>query len=156
MAKRFVFSLEIVRKLRDQSRRVQQRTLAEAQRDVNDVQARLADNERQVSVSMEEERTASSQPGLDVSAVRRQLLHRGWLKRKETELMKEWNDRRLIVIREREKLAEAIKRLKVIEKLRERRWAQHVEQEHRVERKAADETASQRFVAHQEREFQQA
>ena len=44
---------------------------------------------------------------------------------------------------ERAKLAEAARRLKVIEKLRERQWERHVFEERRAEQRENDEVANQ-------------
>ncbi len=141
MAKRFRFRLETVQKMRERERDVQRRALAERLRAIDAVQQRIATLNRGLTDDTERLRKARPVGPMDVSCIRLHLIHRGWLHHSVRAAHEEMTQRQTEVGKERGRLADASKRLRVIEKLRERQWARHRAAAAREEQASMDEAA---------------
>ena len=73
-------------------------------------------------------------------------MFRGWLKRKLSESNDELVRQQARLDYERARLTEVWKRLRVIEKLRDRQWERHLTGVAREERAVSDEAALQMYV----------
>lgn len=146
MAKRFRFRLETVERLRKQSRDEQRRAVAQAVRDLSASEERASQLGDQLRDTVELTRGARTAPQLDIAALRGQQLHRNWLYRRIMESTQEIADARARLDAERTKLAEATAKLKVIEKLRERRWLRHKMEVSREEQRVSGEIAVQGYI----------
>lgn len=145
MAKRFRFRLEVVERVRKQHRDEHRRAVAEAVRAGQQIDAHIARFNEQIRRSMEE--TVAGQRGgaLDVSLVRSYEFHRGWLHRQLAGARIVRDERLRDLAGRRQALAHATKKLRVIEKLREKQWKRHVREVAREEQMLTDETALSRF-----------
>lgn len=141
MARRFRFRLETVRKLRRQAQDVQRRAVADVVRTVGLVEERIAGLTRQLHGTTDQSRNAQQARRLDMASLRGHQFYRSWLHRQITEADAELTRRKAQLEAERARLAEASKRLKVIEKLRERQWTRYRTGVAREEQAAADEAA---------------
>ncbi len=146
MARRFRFRLETVQRLRQRAQDEQRRVVAEHVRKVTGMQERIAGFERQIDTIAGGTRSAQRSPKLDVALLRSHHAHRGWVGYKLGEMHDGLRRAQADLAVEQANLAEAVKRLKVIEKLRERQWARHQLELSREERADADEAAVQMYV----------
>lgn len=146
MAKRFVFRLETVARLRKQARDEQRRVVAEAVRDLASAETRAASLNEQLRDMVESTRGARQSERLDIAALRGNQMHRNWLYRKIMESTEDVAGAQVRLDAERVKLGEATAKLKVLEKLRERRWSRHQTEVAREEQTVASEIAVQGFV----------
>ncbi len=142
MAGRFRFRLEAVRRVRKQTQDTQRRVVADAARAVQEVGKRMGRLTEELDLTMDRSRDARQPNDLDISALRNHQVYRGCLHRRLMESATEIVKRRATLDVERSKLAETTKRLKAIEKLRERKLASHVKALHREELAGQDETAA--------------
>lgn len=145
MARRFRFRLETVRKIRERERDAQRRIVAEKVHAVEAIRDRVA----VLTGGMDDNRSGARdarRPGwVSINLLRGHVLHQTWLAR-TIETTREELDERLGEFRvEQGKLAESSKRLKVIEKLRERKWEQYQVKLVREEIQAGDEASQQMF-----------
>jgi len=146
MAKRFRFKLEVVERVRRQEYDRLRRKVSEAVRAVQEVEGHVDRLNDQIRRSLEE-RIASRQGGtVDVARVRTHEFHRGWLQRHLAEAELGRAERARALDRERQALAEATRRLRVIEKLREKQWQRHLREVRREEQVMTDETALTRYL----------
>jgi len=137
--------LETVRKIRERERDAQRRVVAGKVRAVETIRDRVA----ALTDGMEDNRSgarAARRAGqVSINLLRGHALHQAWLAR-TIETKREELEERLGAFRvEQGKLAESSKRLKVIEKLRERKWDQHKAGLAREEIQAGDEASQQMF-----------
>lgn len=146
MAKRFRFRLETLRRIRQQERDRQQRTLANAVRNVESAGRRLATIAQQVEDAAVLTRFDRQRERLDLASVRATHLYRGFL---EQQLVQE----RIALGRttadldaHRAKLGEATKNLKVLENLRDRQWRRHRVEVARQEQAEYDEVGAQLYA----------
>ncbi len=146
MARRFLFRLETVRKIRQQARDVQQRVVAGKARAAGEVRQRIARLEGDLERTVDRSRQAHRIGRLNMSSVRGQEIHRGWLHRSLGEACALLVQRQAELRSEQTRLAEASKRLKVIEKLRERQWERHKAEVAKEEQSQADEAARQMYL----------
>lgn len=146
MAGPFRFRLETVLRVRTQQRDAQRRVLAKALRNVRTVQRRIDEASQAMRLEVDRTRETRGVARLDVAALRGQQLYMARLHRQILEGRLALAEKRKIVEQERERLAEASKRLKAIEKLRERHWRRYQLQERRMERAREDEIAVQGFM----------
>lgn len=146
MAKRFVFRLEVVERLRKQARDEQRRAVAEAVRALASAENRAASLNEQLKDMVELTRGERQTESLDITALRGNQMHRNWLYRRIMESTEEIAAGQARLDAERIKLGEATARLKVLEKLRERRWSRHLVEVAREEQTIASEMAVQGFV----------
>lgn len=145
MARRFRFRLDTVERLRRQVRDVQQRVVADAVQAVARVDIRKTRWINDLMGVLESGREVRRQGPMDVGSLRRHQLYRVWLHRMLDVTATELLDRNRELDDERSKLAEASKQLKVIEKLREKRWHRYQVEVKREEQSASDEAAVQMF-----------
>ncbi len=146
MAKRFIFRLETVRRLRQLDVERRQRALAEAIHRVRDLDNYIGDLNRELRETMLTDRGHQERTTLDVAQLRSGQLHGGWLRKQVLVSREELSRREKRVDEERRKLQDADKRLKVIEKLKERHATRHRELVHRAEQAETDEVGTQLFV----------
>lgn len=145
MAKTFQFRLEVVERVRRQVLDHQRRAMAHAQRRVEATEALVADVSRQLREWTCMTREAKRGGRLDVSTLRSQQFHRGWLADQAIRAQTELSAQRASLLDERRKVAEAAKQLRVIEKLRKRQWRRFRVEENRREQMELDEIALRRF-----------
>ncbi len=141
MVRRFRFRLETVLKLRQRARDQQRRVVAEALRVVAQIETRMTQLTHQLHETIDQSRNVQQAGTLDVRFLSGQEFHRHWLGRKIMESQTELTQKRAEFEAERAKLADAWKKLRVIEKLREKQWQRHRTELTREERTLTDETA---------------
>jgi flagellar FliJ protein len=146
MAKRFRFRLDVVERVRRQDYDRQRRTVAEAVRAVRQIDEHMARINEQIRRSVADAIAGQRDGALDLAQVRSHEIHRGWLNRQlaNAELARQDRERALKI--ERSELAEVTKRLRVIEKLREKQWRRHLQEVGREEQMMSDEMALTRFL----------
>lgn len=145
MVRRFQFRLETVRKIRERERDAQRLIVAESASATESVRQRVVGLTNEFADNAERSRGVRPVGRLDLHLVRMHLIHRVWLHGAIGAARVEFGERESKLHAERSKLAEASKRLKVIEKLRERQWARHAVEINRAEQMAGDEAAQQLF-----------
>jgi len=145
MAKAFQFRLEVVERLRKQALDRQRRAMAQAVRQVEHAEARVRDVSQQLRDLTLLTRGSKQEGQLDVASLRSQQFHRGWLADQALKVQEALSLRRVELAGEREKLAEATKRLKVMEKLRARQWQRFRKEQNRREQMELDEIGLRKF-----------
>lgn len=155
MAPRFQFRLETVRKLRTQARDQQHRVVADAVHQVSRIEERISLITKELKNTLEHTRLDRSIKNLDILSLRENQLYRGWLHRKIMESDAELTQGKETLNRERVKLQEASKQLKVIEKLRERQWDRYQTEQQREEQSQYDEAALQLYQRRQQLQDQE-
>lgn len=143
MARGFRFRLETVQRIRQRAQDAQRCIVADRLRDVAGVQERIVGLEHRVLTTTFQTRAARQAVPFDVAALRGQYVHQGWLRHKISEAGQDLVRVRNELEIEQGKLAEAARKLKAIEKLRERQWERHRIEVAREERSGADEVAVQ-------------
>ncbi len=141
MAGRFRFRLEAVRRVRKQAQDTQRRVVAGAVQAVQEVENRMGRLTEELNLTMDRSRDARRLHDLDLSVLRSHQVYRGCIHRRLLESATELVQRRASLDVERSKLAETTKRLKAIEKLRERKLASHVRAWEREEQAGHGEAA---------------
>ena len=137
--------METVRKIRERERDAHRRVVAGKVRAVEATRDRVA----ALTVGMIDNRSGACDARrtgrVSINLLRGHELYQAWLAR-TIETTREEFDERLGELRaEQGKLAEFSKRLKVIEKLRERKWEQHKVELAREEIQAGDEASQRMF-----------
>ena len=148
MAKRFRFRLEVVRRLRKQKEDECRRVVAERLRQVNGVRGRIGmlteHLHREHLVIRRDASAGEAAAGrLDMDGLRRRHAYVNYLHRSINEAKGELVRLLVEFERDRARLAEASKELKVIDKLEERQRARHELGVRRAELAEADEVAAQ-------------
>ena len=146
MAGGFRFRLDAVERLRRQDRDGQRRKVAEAARDVQHVENRIALLTQQLADTVDGTRRQRQAQFLDVVSLKRQQFYRGELNRRIEESNKGLLEKLAALEAQRATLIESSRQLKVIEKLRERFRARHEEKMRRIERRAMDEVGAVSYV----------
>lgn len=141
MAGGFHFRLEVVRGLRKQERDAQRRALAEAVQALRGAEERQGQLQTALIDTLQRTRGAQAAARLDVARVRVEQFYRSRLHRRLGQAEDETKRCRAGVDVQREKLAEATRRLKGIEKLRERRWMRYQLGQRKKEQALLDEAA---------------
>ena len=145
MARRFRFRLETVRKIRQRERDVHRLVVAGKVRAVEAIRDRVGTLMDGMDGNRSAARAARRAGRLSINLLCGQVFHQAWLWR-TVEATREELEQGLGELRvERGKLAESSKRLKVIEKLRERQWEHHRAELAREENRASDEASQQMF-----------
>lgn len=141
MAGPFKFRLEVVERLRRLDMQREQRVMAgcvqavlEARQLAELVAGRMEENAR-------ERRGIQQGSRLDVAGLRAEQRHMLWLQRMRDQTAQELSRRQELMEGQRQKLVAASRRVKVIEKLRERQWKRFQDGQRREERKVNDEWA---------------
>lgn len=144
----FHFRLEAVRRTRAQARDVSRRAVAHQAGLVLRAEQRIAalNDELRETVGMSRDQLQST--ALDVTSLCSNQFFRGWLQNRILEAQHERANEHSRWETERQALAEATKKLRVIEKLKDRRWKAYLAEQNRKEQAALDESALQ---AHQRR-----
>ncbi len=141
MAKKFHFRLEAVQAMRARERDERRRAVADAVRAVTAEERRIDLLSEQLRDNVKQTRDERSGNRLDLVALRGQQFHQSWLHGRLFESFKALSESEKTLEVERAKLGLASSRLKAIEKLREKRWIQHVKQLDREEQAINDESA---------------
>lgn len=145
MAKRFRFRLETVRKIRQRERDAQRLVVATKVVAAEAIRGQVGTLTKQMGDNEDGSRNARGAGPMTMNLLRRHVFHQAWLSR-TIEAYGEQLDEKLEEVRvERDKLADASARLKVIEKLRQRQWESHKVELAREEIQAGDEAAQQIF-----------
>jgi len=139
MAAAFHFRLEVVARLRKQRQDVQRRAVADAAQSVSAAEHLIAELERIRRGALHESREHKAQSVLGIDELRRRQLFDGWIRRRIGDTCVELARRRQTLDGDREKLAEATKECKVIEKLRHRQQRRHIQSVSREEQIETDE-----------------
>jgi len=146
MAKRFVFRLETLLKLRRQREDRQKRVVAERLRQITRVQHEIGTLERQIGDQIQAMRAEATGASLDVPHLARS---RHWLSHLQRGRLEAEGHLRLLEARlaqERAVLTNAVKDRRVLEKLRERQEQRHRRELDRIEMLASDESNTVRFL----------
>jgi flagellar FliJ protein len=146
MAKRFVFRLETLLKLRRQREDRQKRVVAERLRQIARVRNEIGLLERQIAEQVGAMRIDAGRPSLDVQSLAR---GRHWLSHLQRGRLDADGHLRLLETRlaqERAVLAHAAKEKKVLEKLKERQRLRYATELGRREQAEGDELSTVRFV----------
>ena len=146
MARRFKFRLETVRKIRERERDAHRRVVATKVREVAVIRERVGT----LAEGMEDNRCAgriTRRVGrVPIELLRGQAYYQTWLTRANETTHEELENGLNELRAEQDKLGVFSKRLKVIEKLRERQWKIHQTGVAREESAANDEAAHQLFL----------
>ncbi|MFQ5413626.1 MAG: flagellar export protein FliJ [Phycisphaerae bacterium] len=145
MAGRFRFRLATVERLRRQALDHQRGVLAEHVREAGRIERRIQRMGDELRGHVTVTRDARDTRRLDVAVLRSHEWYKGRLHREILEAEHELAQRKQRITVERGKLADATKRVKVIEKLRARRWARHQAAVRREEQTALDEASLQMY-----------
>lgn len=148
MPGRFRFRLEAVRKVRRQAQDAQQRAVAGILREIGQTEAGVRRLTEELRAEVGATRSAQSIQRLDLARIRGHQFHQTWLQGRVLEAQTELTQQRARLEQERAKLTEAARRLKVIEKLRERQWERFCIEERRAEQRESDEVANQLHLRH--------
>ncbi len=146
MAGKFRFRLDTVERIRRRARDEQRRELARAVRDAQLVKERIAVLTDGLAATIHRKRDIQQAQRLDLHSLRSHQFYRGDLHRRILESGEELTQREVVVDQERAKLAAATKRLKVIEKLRQKQLERHITALRREEQAEMDEAALQKYV----------
>ena len=145
MAARFRFRLEVVRKLRKRAQDEQRRVVAECVRRQRQLTQGTEDVDRALRGNVEVTRAASNTGAIDVRSLRLGHAYMGRLQRRASEARAELSECNGQLSAEREKLGDASRQVKAIEKLREKKWERHCTKVRRDEQAAMDEAALQMY-----------
>ncbi len=129
--------------MRVQARDALRRTVAHQAGLVLRAEQRIVALNEQLRESVGMSRTQLQNAALDVSTLRTNQFFRGWLQNRILDAHQERAQLRIRWEAERQALAEATKRLRVIEKLKDRRWKAYLAEQDRREQAALDESALQ-------------
>ena len=143
MPGRFRFRLEAVRKVRQQAQDAQQRVVAGVLREIGQTESGIRQLTEELRAEVGASRTAQSFERLDLTVIRGHRFRQTWLQGRILDGREELARQQARLAQERDKLAEASRRLKVIEKLRERQWERFSTEERRAEQRENDEIANQ-------------
>ena len=143
MSRGFKFRLNVVRDIRKRDQDVQRRVVAEAVRAVVGVRARVGQLEGELEGETIAARGERDARFLDMTALRNHYLHRGAVKRNLSETREQLGLSQSKLDEEREKLAQATRRLNVIVRLYEKKKLRYDTWLRRREQAVWDETALQ-------------
>jgi len=146
MARRFVFRLETVLRLRRQALEKCQRVVADRLRHIAEEQAVIATCQRRKAEQVAELRTVRSLGVLNVAAVCRHQEHMIHLEQTIVSAEQRIAEHEDHLRKEREELVQASVAVKAIERLKERRYARYLEEVRRAERLEQDELATQLYL----------
>lgn len=145
MAKQFRFRLETVRKIREQEQETQRREMAKAVGAVTQMQDQILRLNDQLRLVLSEARDVKKGRDFTTTMLRNHQLHRDWMHRKIRESELDLLDRRKKLSQEQAKFTEVRKRLKVIEKLREKQWLRYQREQMKESQMEQDEAAQQLY-----------
>lgn len=137
----FHFRLEVVQRLRKADLEREQRAMAASVNAVLEAQ-KLADMVAQrIEENAADRRELLAGEFLNMTGLRAEQLQRQWLRRMQEQTAQELAKRHDSVEAQRQKLVAATRRVKVIEKLRDRQWKRHQDEQRRIDRRQEDEFA---------------
>jgi flagellar FliJ protein len=145
MAKRFVFRLEPVLKIRQRKLDEARRVVARRLRRIARIRDRIAAAHAGIADAVEQSRDAQRQGAPDVEMLRRFRAYIGSMHRAIAEGEAETARERDALQAEQEALTRANREVKALEKLRERQWERHRQDLARTERLENDEVALQTY-----------
>jgi flagellar protein FliJ len=149
MAKRFIFRLDTLLKLRKRKEDEQRRVVAERLRDVRRCQATITDLRCRISDALAGEREMRLRGSLSVTRV---LAEQRWRAHLDRRLAASGQQLTTLEKAHRESqsvLAERSRDVKVLEKLREKRHQAHMMEQERIERIETEEVGMQMYVRDQ-------
>ena len=149
MAKAFKFRLEVVERVRQQAVDKQRRVIAEVLHAVASLEARVVGATEELRALTMMARDTKQSSVLDVASLRGQQFHRGWLADQAFKAQTDLNQKKGVLAVERARLANEMKRLRVIEKLRERQTKHYRWKQDRLEQADMDETALRQHWRHE-------
>ncbi|MFQ5589953.1 MAG: flagellar export protein FliJ [Phycisphaerae bacterium] len=150
MPRAFRFRLEVVRTIRRQELDAQRRAVANLLRTIGRLRSGADELKQELHRSMHEARVAQLGGQLDVDALQAHLSRRGRVRRRILQADEELALKQAELDIERKKLADAHKRLKVIDKLHDTRKLKYDTTLRRWEQAECDEAALQ---MHSRREY---
>jgi flagellar FliJ protein len=146
MAKRFRFRFETMLKIRRQREDEHKRIVADRIRQIQEVCHQMASLEMQIREELRAIRSGQEPGRIQMQHV---IRHRHWLGRLHKAALDGQGRLQCLeaqLSQERVALSEAVKQRRILEKLKERQWRQHREQQERVEVRSADDVAGTRYV----------
>ncbi len=146
MAKRFVFRLETVRRVRKQAEDAQKRVVAEHTRRLTDERDRTRRLSAGLIAQRRDARTDHDARRLDLVALRCRYFYMARLEREILESRRQVEQLEKVLEQERKKLGELAARRKAIDKLRDKQWSRHQTAMKRAEQAEDDEIAAQKYV----------
>lgn len=149
MARRFIFRLETVLRLRRQALEECQRVVADRLRRIAEERALIASCRRRIGAEAEQSRLVRCKASLNVVAVRRHQDHVMYLEQTIEAAQQRIQEHEEHLRRERAELAKASVAVKAIERLKERRYARYLEEVKRAERLEQDELTTQMYLRQQ-------
>ena len=148
MAKRFTFRLGTVLRLRKMAEDDCRRRVAARLREIARVESDIRRLEEQFEWEVGRSRDDQRDPHMDVMTVRRRRSYMGHLQRRTRVCEQQMRTLQQKLEEDRSTLALASKRVKALEKLRDRQWTRHIEAQRRAERVEEDEIGQQLFLRH--------
>ena len=152
MPKQFKFRLDPVLRLRQQQADQAKRVVAERLRRIGDVQREIGVLDSQIAAQTNAMRAGPMVGRLDIKLVAR---HRTWLshlQRGVLDGMARTRQLQAVLVDERAALAEASKRVKILETLRDRQSQRYHKELARLELAESDEMNTQRYIYQQHSE----
>ena len=146
MAKRFVFRLEALRRLREAAEQKQQRVVAECLRRVQSCVTELEDLKLQLSETLNHARRTRGERRIDARMELQEQRWRAYLQRRMESKTGEQETLEQSLADARQTLTARSRDVKVIEKLRERRLEAYTQNLRRADRVESDELATQMFI----------
>ena len=146
MARRFRFRFETMLKIRRQREDEQKRVVAEKVRQMTQTREQIEALARQIQEETDAIRVSQATGAIDIQQVMR---HRHWIGHLHKGVLDAQGRLRFLEARlaqERAVLTEAVKQRRILEKLKERQWQRHRDQEQRTETRESDELATVRYV----------
>jgi flagellar export protein FliJ len=145
MAKRFVFRLEAVQKVRQRKLDEARRVVADRQRRILRIRHRIDACRHGIAIAVGDSRAAQREGRPDVIEIRRYRSYMGAMHRAIADAELEMAQEKERLRAEQEQLSDANKEVKAIEKLRERQWERHCQEQNRADRVESDEIALQLY-----------
>lgn len=146
MAERFRFRLEVVERVRRTTLDRERRALAESLRRAQEVERRLDELNGELRATFERARGSQAMASLDVATLKAEHVLRASLHDRIRRSAAELDEKEAECRTARERVALATRNLRVMEKLRERRWNEHLVDVRRSEQAAEDEAAAGMFL----------
>jgi len=146
MAKKYTFRLQTVLRLRKMAEDECRRRVADRLREIGRAESDVRRLEEQYDWEIGRSRDDQQSPSMNVMTVRLRRSYMGHLQRSERECEAHIRVLREKLEEEQRALAHASKEVKALEKLRDRQWERHREQQRRAERAEEDEIGQQMFI----------
>lgn len=137
----FQFRLDVVLRLRKVEMEREQRAMAGCVNTVIEAQKLVELVAQRIDENAELRRDLQRGEHPDVAGLRAEQVQLLWLRRMQEQVALELAKRHDSMEAQRMKLVAASRRVKVIEKLRDRQWKRYQEEQRRLDRKAQDEFA---------------